>query len=194
MTKSELRSIYLAERRGTTPEDTSRKTASIAERLFTEIDFASVRKLHCFISIPSKTEVDTTIIFKRLWKDLSSIKTYAPVMNETTGEIDAIEYTSSTNLETNKWGISEPVDSEIVDPASIDLVIVPLLCFDKRGHRVGYGKGYYDRFLQKCRPDCIKAGVSFFPPVDQIDDVHDGDIPLDVCFSADETYRFEESI
>ena len=115
-------------------------------------------------------------------------------MNETTGEIDAIEYTSSTNLETNKWGINEPVDSEIVDPASIDLVIVPLLCFDKRGHRVGYGKGYYDQFLKKCRPDCIKAGVSLFPPVDQIDDVHDGDIPLDVCFSADETYRFEESI
>jgi 5-formyltetrahydrofolate cyclo-ligase len=194
MTKSELRSIYLEKRRDLTPEDTSRKSESIVERLFAEIDFTSVRILHSFISIPSKAEVDTTFIFERLWQDLSLIKTCAPVMNEATGAIDAIEYTSSTSVRPNTWGINEPVDSEVVDPAAIDLVIVPLLCFDKLGHRVGYGKGYYDRFLKKCRPDCIKAGVSYFLPVDKIDDVHDGDIPLDVCFTPDETYRFERTI
>ena len=194
MTKSELRSIYLEKRRSLSSDHTSRKSESIAEKFFTEIDLVSVRKLHCFISIPSRAEVDTTLIFERLWQDLSSIKTYAPAMNETTGDIDAVEYASATRLKPNKWGINEPVDSEIGDPAAIDLVIVPLLCFDSCGHRVGYGKGYYDRFLRKCRPDCIKAGVSFFPPVDQIDDVHEGDIPLDLCFTPEKTYRFEPAI
>jgi 5-formyltetrahydrofolate cyclo-ligase len=69
-------------------------------------------------------------------------------------------------------------------------VIVPLLCFDRRGHRVGYGKGFYDRYLQKCRPDCIKAGLSFFDPVDLIDDTYADDIPLDICVTPSETFRF----
>lgn len=193
MTKAELRSIYLEKRRGLATDDTAIKSDLIAGRIFTEIDFTSIGKLHCFISISSRAEVDTAIIFERFWRDLPSIKTYAPRIDETTGDIDAVELTSATPLEPNKWSINEPVDSEITDPTAIDVVIVPLLCFDKRGHRVGYGKGYYDRFLKKCRPECIKAGVSFFPPVDRIDDVHDGDIPLDLCFTPYETYRFEAS-
>ena len=70
-------------------------------------------------------------------------------------------------------------------------MIVPLLCFDARGHRVGYGKGYYDRFLQKCRPDCIKAGLSFFPPVKKIDDIHVADVQLDLVVTPNETFYFK---
>ena len=59
------------------------------------------------------------------------------------------------------------------------MVLVPLLNFDEEGNRVGYGKGYYDRFLAHCRPDCIKVGFSYFEPLDSIDDVHEYDIKLD---------------
>ncbi|MDH3493028.1 MAG: 5-formyltetrahydrofolate cyclo-ligase, partial [Acidobacteriota bacterium] len=73
---------------------------------------------------------------------------------------------------------------------SLDFVLVPLLCFDRRGHRVGYGGGYYDRFLAKVRPDCLKIGLSFFGPVDEIEDVHEGDIRLDYCVMPERIYDF----
>jgi len=64
-------------------------------------------------------------------------------------------------------------------------VLVPLLCFDRRGHRVGYGRGYYDRFLARCRHDCKKIGLSFFEPLAEIDDVHEGDVELNYCVTPD---------
>ena len=47
------------------------------------------------------------------------------------------------------------------DHDQIDVVFVPLLIFDKQGHRIGYGKGYYDRFLSKCKKDTIKVGLAW---------------------------------
>jgi 5-formyltetrahydrofolate cyclo-ligase len=79
-----------------------------------------------------------------------------------------------------------------VNPEAIDTAIVPLLCFDERGYRVGYGKGYYDRFLAKCRPNCLKIGLSFFEPVENIDDINEYDIPLDLCIAPDRTITFSK--
>ena len=67
------------------------------------------------------------------------------------------------------------------------LVLVPGVCFDQTGHRVGYGKGFYDRFLKTCRPGCLKVGLSYFEPVDPIDDVHDGDVRLDFIVTPELT-------
>ena len=75
-------------------------------------------------------------------------------------------------------------------PAEIDLVIVPLLCFDKKGNRVGYGKGYYDRFLKQCRKDCIKIGFSYFDPIDQVEDINKFDVKLDYGITPDAIYQF----
>ena len=86
-----------------------------------------------------------------------------PLMDDVAGEqsIVAILVHDDTVFETNAYGIDEPVNGVDVEPSAIDMVIVPLLCFDTRGYRVGYGKGYYDRFLKKCRKDCIKVGFSY---------------------------------
>ena len=62
-----------------------------------------------------------------------------------------------------------------------DLVIVPLLAFDKKGYRVGYGKGFYDRFLQNSKT--LKIGLSFFAPTEEIIDVHLNDVRLDKCIT-----------
>lgn len=193
MTKSELRSTYLEMRRAFNSRERAEKSNTIAERFFAEIDVTHVLKLHCFISMRHTGEIDTGPIFERLWAEHPAIETFAPRIDETTRELEAVRYSPTTTLKTNKWQIDEPIDGQFVQPVTLDLVVVPLLCFDRRGHRVGYGGGFYDRFLQKCRPDCIKAGLSFFPPVDQIDDVHAGDIPLDVCFTPGETYSFDRT-
>jgi 5-formyltetrahydrofolate cyclo-ligase len=95
-----------------------------------------------------------------------------------------------TIFKTNKYGIEEPVDGIDMFPSEIDLVIVPLLYFDKTGNRVGYGKGYYDKFLKKCRKDCIKIGFCYFDPVDEIEDINKFDVKLDYGITPSSIYQF----
>jgi len=72
----------------------------------------------------------------------------------------------------------------------IDAVLIPLLAFDNQGFRVGYGGGFYDRFLPACRPEALKVGLSFFDPVDVIEDKDQYDIPMDYCVTPTEIIRW----
>lgn len=74
--------------------------------------------------------------------------------------IEPVEYRPGTELVASRFGIAEPV-GEPIDPLTVDLVLVPAVCFDRRGHRIGYGAGYYDRFLPLTRADCRRIGVAF---------------------------------
>jgi 5-formyltetrahydrofolate cyclo-ligase len=105
----------------------------------------------------------------------------------------AYQVQSNDSLVTSALGIQEP-DPELcqkVNMADIDLVIIPLLAFDAKGNRVGYGKGFYDRFLQDCQPDTLKIGVCLDEPVQRIDDVEAHDIPLDLCISPTGLHLFD---
>lgn len=190
MRKSELRKVYLEKRRALSPGEVARMSSRIAERFFNEVDLAAIKTLHTFIRIAKFNEFDTSMIYYRIWHERRGIATCAPLTDRETGELDARYFDEETVLAENAWGIREPVGTEKADPEEIDLVIVPLLCFDESGQRVGYGKGYYDRFLARCRPDCLKIGVSLFPPVAAIDDTHGSDVPLDLCITPDHTFRF----
>lgn len=190
MTKSELRKAYLEKRRSLSPAEVAAISSRIAERFFAEIDLADVRVLHTFIRIPKFNEFDTSIIYFRILHDRFDITTCSPRINRETDELESFAFDQDTELVESSWGIREPAGVEPVGPEEIDLVVVPLLCFDETGHRVGYGKGYYDRFLARCRPDCLKVGVSLFPPVDAIEYIHSADVPLDICITPDRTYRF----
>ena len=70
------------------------------------------------------------------------------------------------------------------------MILVPLLAFDRKGMRVGYGKAFYDKFLAGCKPDIIKVGVSILDPVESIDDVYEHDVPLSCCITPKEFYDF----
>ena len=72
----------------------------------------------------------------------------------------------------------------------IEVVFVPLLGYDLKGNRVGYGKGFYDRFLSECKPETLKIGLSFFEPEELITDVFVEDVKLDYCVTPKETYQF----
>ena len=194
MNKSELRKEYLERRRSLAPNEHSRLSHEIVDRLFAEIDFAALRILHCYISLEHFGEVETGIFFSRVWETHPSIITTAPSVDDDSREIHSLIYGRDSPTVQSRWKIPEPAGSELIAPEALDVVIVPLLCFDRSGHRVGYGKGFYDRLLSKCRPDCIKAGLSFFPPVESIDDINDADLPLDLCVTPSETYRFAASI
>lgn len=164
-------------------------SALIADKFFREAKLAGTASVHCFISINHTGEVETMPIFERIWREFPNVRTFAPRINEQTGNIDSLPFRAETVLLENRWKIAEPSDGPVADPPEMDIVIVPLLCFDLDGFRVGYGKGFYDRFLAECRPDCLKIGLSFFPPVDRIDGLHDGDMALDVFITPEKTYR-----
>ena len=191
MTKAELRKKCLDERGSLSVDEMEAGSRLIAVRFFERFDLSEVRNLHCFISIKKFNEIDTSLIFKRIWKDFPSIRTSAPRLDREHNELKHYVYKSETKLLENVWGIREPESGEVINALEFDLVIVPLLCFDKRGYRVGYGKGFYDKFLGKCRSECLKVGLSFFPAVDRIDDVAEHDIPLDACITPEKVYPFE---
>ncbi|MBX3295149.1 MAG: 5-formyltetrahydrofolate cyclo-ligase [Acidobacteria bacterium] len=192
MNKAELRRVYLEKRRALLPGEVARMSSEIAERFFNEVDLAAVKTLHTFIRMAKFNEFDTSMIYYRIWHERRGIATCAPVTDRESGELEARYFDEAAELAEYDWGIREPAGTEKADPEEIDLVIVPLLCFDESGHRVGYGKGYYDRFLARCRTDCLKIGVSLFPPVAAIVDIHDSDVPLDLCITPGQTFRFTE--
>lgn len=177
MTKRELRRLFLERRRALPAEELAARSERISEAFFGRFDLAGVRVLHIFLPITGKSEIDTTIIIGRLRGGFPDIRIAVPRIK---GELlEAVEYRTETEIAVNAWGVPEPVGGKLTEPAGIDLVAVPLLCFDRSGHRVGYGKGFYDRFLARCRPDCLKVGLSLFPPVGRITDTDEHDVRLD---------------
>ena len=193
MTKSELRTTYLKKRSLLSAAELASQSQQIAGRFFETVKLQGIHYLHAFIPIKKFNEIDAGHIYRRIWTEYPRIKTVVPRVNFASGEMEHIAFTAATRFTENKWGISEPKDSESVDAADIDLVLVPLLCFAQRGYRVGYGKGFYDKFLSRCRPDCLKVGLSLFPPVETIDDLDDYDIPLDICIMPERIYQTKKA-
>jgi 5-formyltetrahydrofolate cyclo-ligase len=190
MSKAELRREFLKRRSELSSKQVGENSRMIADRLFSAADLRQVHTVHIFISIPKFNEVDTSLMIRRIWLEHPEIRTAAPKTHLDTGELEHIAFSSETLMAENSWGISEPSSGVRVEPPEMDLVIVPLLCFDLTGHRTGYGKGFYDRFLAACRSDCVKIGVSHFEPVDRIDGIGGHDIRLDACITPQHTYTF----
>ena len=194
MTKSALRHQFLAQRRALSAEDVASRSRAIAERLFGTF-LADTKKLtivHTFLPIARQNEVDTWPIVHRIWQDFTGVRVAIPVTDVATNQLAHYVITSETSLIENRWGIPEPEPGNcpVIGSQLIDVVLVPLLAFDTHGHRVGHGKGYYDRFLAECRPDCLKIGLSLFEPVEQIDDVEPTDVQLDACITPERVHFF----
>jgi 5-formyltetrahydrofolate cyclo-ligase len=190
MNKRALRKIYLEKRKTLAPDEVKKQSLQIAERFFQTFDLGKINFLHCFLPIERFNEIDTKLIFHRVWFEASHIETLVPRINFEADEIDNLKFTPITELVQNAWLIHEPARGELVESSRIDAVLVPLLCFDTKGFRVGYGKGFYDKFLTNCRADCLKIGLSYFPPIDEIADTDKFDVRLDYCLTPDKTYKF----
>ena len=106
------------------------------------------------------------------------------------GSMEAIMWSKDMPTRINEWGIKEPLSDIYIEPEKIDTVIVPLICFDKLGHRIGFGKGYYDRCLERCSKEVKTIGLSYFEPVDKITNIEITDIALDIVITPKNTYRF----
>ena len=189
MIKSELRKLYLQKQKAFSPDERAEKSELIAERFFESFDLTGIRYLHCFIALEKFNEIDTMPIFQRVWRDHPDIATFGPRIEPEDYDLSHLHFKADTELVRNSWEISEPAHGVQVDPGMIDMVLVPLLAFDAPGHRAGYGKGFYDRFLARCRPDCLKIGLSYFPPTAKIEDAGEHDVALDAFVTPNMIYR-----
>lgn len=187
MTKTELRKKYKVLRNDLSFEQADELSMSIANKLLS-LDIWSHAYYHLFLSIAKHKEVQTDFILNILHaKDKEVVVSKSDFDTQT-----MINYllTDNTVIKKNHWNIPEPVDGIEVPNNKIGVVFVPLLAFDKKGNRVGYGKGFYDKFLSSCSKKTIKVGLSFFEAEETIDDVSSNDVPLDCCVTPMKIYTF----
>jgi 5-formyltetrahydrofolate cyclo-ligase len=186
MLKKKLRLRYAEQRNRLPPESREEKSLDIANRSL-QLPIWDHQFYHIFLSIPDKNEVDTSFLLTILQgKD----KNIAVPKVSGGGRLTHYLLTDATVLQTSKWGIPEPLTGVRVPVEQLEVVFLPLLAFDQEGYRVGYGGGFYDRFLAGCGKDVLKVGLSYFEPVEKISDRNSMDIPMDYCVTPENTYSF----
>lgn len=187
MKKTELRTKYKALRNSLSETEIDEMSLAIANKILT-LPIWEKTYFHIFLPITEHKEVNTEFILHILsGKDKEIIISKVDFMTQ---KMTHFLLTDNTVIKKNKYNIPEPVDGIEVPTNKIDVVVVPLLAFDKKGHRVGYGKGFYDDFLTQCKSDVIKIGLSFFEPEELITDIFEGDVKLDFCVTPDSIHSF----
>ena len=187
MNKKELRIKYKALRSELSENDVEEMSLAIANKVLT-LPIWGKTYFHIFLPIMEHKEVNTEFLLHLL-----SGKDKEIVISKCDFETCHLVHfllTDNTKIKKNKYNIPEPVDGLEVPTGKIDVVFVPLLAFDNAGHRVGYGKGFYDKFLMECTPETIKIGLSFFEAEDLIEDIFENDVKLDYCVTPNDVYRF----
>ena len=141
---------------------------------------------HLYLSNEINNEVETDEIVNLLF--MKNKRVFVPkILGK---DLLNIEIDNNTNYFLNQLGIREPISSNQKDASLLEVIFVPLLIFDKLGHRVGYGGGYYDKFLENIKEDVLKIGLSLFDPIDEIQDIEKHDISMDYIITPKRVYDF----
>jgi len=188
MNKKALRDTYKTLRQQLSTAEIEDKSLAIANRLL-QVNIWDKTYFHLYLTLEEQKEVDTEFLLQILaGKDKEIVVSKS---NFETREMTHYLLTDTTKFQKNQYNIYEPMDGIEVPNSKIEVVFVPLLAYDLKGNRVGYGKGFYDIFLSKCREDVIKIGLSFFEPEAVITDVSESDIRLDYCVTPMTVYSFQ---
>jgi 5-formyltetrahydrofolate cyclo-ligase len=181
MTKAEIRKTYLARRLALTDGEYAQINRSIADAFFSTIDLSSVRVLHTFLPIEKNKEADTWLIIDRLKREFPHVRISIPRINPDNASMDHFYFEGLHQLVNNTWGIPEPKQGIPTPLEKIDIVLVPLLAVDIKGNRVGYGRGFYDKFLAQL-DGAKKIGLSCFEPLEKLP-ADKYDIPIDIIIT-----------
>jgi len=189
MTKDDLRKKYLELRKTLSPGELQRISDAVTLNLFQNFQLEK-KKVSLFLPIERTKELNTY----KIWEKATSFdaQVAVPRVNRKTEEMRHLLFESEDQLEISSWGIPEPSKGRVIAAEHFDIILVPLLTMDERGHRVGYGKGYYDRFLAKCSPRCRFIGLSHFDTLETvIPDVTTADVKLHACVTPNKVHRFD---
>lgn len=186
--KAALRTKYNNLRKNLSEEAIAEMSLQIANQAL-KLPIWDATYYHIFLSISAKNEVNTEYLMHILQgKDKSIVVSKADFSS---GEMQHFLLQENTIIKISKYGIPEPVAGIEIVPEIMEVVFVPLLAYDERGHRVGYGKGFYDRFLAKCSTNAIFVGLSFFKPEPEIV-FGSNDIQLNYCVTPETIFDFSE--
>ncbi len=190
MKKFELRTLYKKKRKSLSDEEIQERSKKILSQA-RSMQIWDNDYFHIFLPIERHFEVNTWPFIHFIREELKKT-VVVPKTNFNDMSLEHIKLDVDTATYLNKFGIPEPIRGIHISPENLDIVFIPLLTFDKTGNRVGFGKGFYDRFLKKCSPDTIFIGLTFFDEIEEIDDIHSLDHPLHYCISPNNIYSFVE--
>lgn len=190
MTKSALRKYYADKRLSLSAAQRTKLDDLLLIQL-QQLDIPPhVHTVLSYWPIAEKGEMNTFLFTDFMAFRMPGMQLAFPVSDFRDHSMKAMVVNDDSSFKRNSYGIGEPVDGIYAAPSDIDLVIVPLLAFDEKGYRLGYGKGFYDRYLSRCHPRVIRLGFSYFPPEAALPGVDQFDVPLSVCITPDEIYEF----
>ena len=188
MTKSELRKKYKSLRQELSQTQIENYSLDIANQLL-KLDIWNKSLYHIFLTIEEQKEINTDYILNIL-----SGKDKNIVISKSNFEDYTMTHyllTDDTKIKKNHYNIPEPINGIEITSSQLDVIFIPLLAFDKTGNRIGYGKGFYDRFLASCKPDTLKIGLSFFDAENESFKVSQDDVILDYCATPNRIYNFK---
>lgn len=177
--KKGLRTFFLDVRKKMSEKQVERKSSDIINRILHSAEFSEAENIHTYVAIKDKNEVDTIPFIKECFIRNKSVAVPKIVGD---GLMEHILLSSLDDLELNHWGVPEPGEGQNIPVKKIDLVIVPMIAGDRFKNRLGYGKGFYDRFLLNC--PAVKMGLLFDCQMyDKKLPVESFDIPLDILIT-----------
>jgi len=155
MPKRSIRAQFLAERRSRSLETCIATSAEVQRRFLLSEQFHCAGCLALYSAIHNEVLTDTVAR-----QSLAAGKTlvYPRVKND---DLEFVQVLDLSELVHGAFGVLEPQGSQLVPLSELDLVVVPGVAFDRSGHRLGYGRGFYDRALLACRVDCTKIGFAY---------------------------------
>jgi 5-formyltetrahydrofolate cyclo-ligase len=186
--KDIVRKTYLKKRRELSSSKFEEESSQLVQNTIELIKKYKPKCIHCFLPIHSKAEINTILIIQYCWKN--NINVVIPVSNFEDGTLKNAKFGPHTKTKQTKNNITEPIDPIWEKNDNIDIVITPLLAFDPKGYRVGYGKGFYDRFFSSLHKDAKRIGISLFKPCNGIENITEQDVPLTHCVTPNKTYSF----
>ena len=182
-TKAELRTIYKEKRRQLDPAQRRLLSDKVVNNALLYLaDHPQIQHIHVFLPIKRLLEIDTLPLINVLVRQDKII--YTSISDHDRQEMKTVEVSGNQYFIEDKYGIPVPTEWQKGDNALVQLIFMPLLAYDLKGHRLGYGKGFYDKFLSGFQKETIKAGLSFFAPEIEIP-TEPHDIPLDICINPD---------
>ncbi|WP_185849134.1 5-formyltetrahydrofolate cyclo-ligase [Blattabacterium cuenoti] len=192
MNKKKLREKYFHMRKSIPQKEISRMSYEIFFQLKKIFFIWKKTYYHIFLPIYEYKEIDTFIMINFLLKIGKCVT--IPCSNFRELSMDNCLFHNNIILKKKKYGILEPIPIHkyTVSISLIDVIFIPLLIFDLKGYRVGYGKGFYDRFISSCEKKAIKIGLSFFPPIGEIKNIHKNDLSIDIGITPNHIFFFEK--